>query len=148
VENAHENEGRRSSQELSTSLSPYLWPRIAMLDFGDAGTSNLLELARERVSLIQLCHVVAASYAFAYKQDVRHSSPARHVRQKSLELLAKRVNVQLDDVRLGLDAVFLEQDVFCFHRVWAVCLGEDDDCGMVSTCGKGKSRAVPYLDSA
>jgi hypothetical protein len=31
---------------LSASLSPYLWPRIAMLDLGDAGTSNLLELAR------------------------------------------------------------------------------------------------------
>jgi hypothetical protein len=70
------------------------------------------------------------------------------VRQKSLKLLAKRVKVQLDNVWLGLDAVFLKEDVFRFHRVWAVCLGEDDDCETVSTSSEGKTRAVPYLGSA
>jgi hypothetical protein len=78
---------------LRASLSPYLWTRIAMLDFGDAGTANLLELACKRVSLVQLCHVVAAAYAFSYEQDVRHSSPAGHMRQKSLKLLAERVGI-------------------------------------------------------
>jgi hypothetical protein len=83
---------RRANKILSrTSLSPYFWTGAAMLDFGDAGTANLLEL----------CHIVAASYAFADEQNVWYSSPARHMRQKSLKLRAKRMDVQLDHVRLG-----------------------------------------------
>jgi hypothetical protein len=93
---------RRANKILSrTSLSPYFWTGAAMLDFGDAGTANLLELARKSISFVELCHIVAASYAFADEQNVWYSSPARHMRQKSLKLRAKRMDVQLDHVRLG-----------------------------------------------
>jgi hypothetical protein len=76
-----------------TTLSPYFWAGIAMLDFGNSSAANLLELACQSVSLIQLCHIIATSYAFADEQNVRHSSPAGHVCQESLKLRAKRVDV-------------------------------------------------------
>lgn len=64
---------------LSTPLSPNLRPRTAMLDVCDSTAAGLLECAHESVSLVELLHVVAASYAFADKKNVRYSPPARHV---------------------------------------------------------------------
>jgi hypothetical protein len=36
--------------------------------------------------------------------------------------------IKFDDVRSRRDPVFVEKDVLGFARVWAVGLGEDDDC--------------------
>lgn len=40
---------------------------------------------------------------------------------------AKRVLVNLDDIRLGGDGVFFEEDALGTLRIRAIGLGEDDD---------------------
>jgi hypothetical protein len=36
--------------------------------------------------------------------------------------------IKFNDVRRGRYVVFVEKDILCFSRVWAVGFGEDDDC--------------------
>lgn len=116
------------NQHLSAPLSPNLRSRTAMLDVRDSTATGLLECAHESVGLVQLLHVVAASYTFADKKDVRYRPPACHVCQQVLEFCTKRLNIQLDNERLGDDAIFLEEYVFRLLGVRAVRLGEDDYC--------------------
>jgi hypothetical protein len=99
-----------------------------MLDLCDASAANLLELAGERVRLVELLHLAAASYALADEKDVRYSAPASHVLQQVLEFRPERTEVEFDHERLGDNLVLLEEDVLRFLRVGAVGLGEDDDC--------------------
>jgi hypothetical protein len=84
---------RRRKRLGSSPLTLDLRSRIAVFDFGDACATDFFELACESVRLIELLHIVTASYALADEKDVRYRPPARHVREKSLKLRAQRVEV-------------------------------------------------------
>ena len=116
------------NKQLSAPLSPNLRPRPTMFDFGDPTATSLFECADESVGLIELLHVVSASYAFADKKDVRYRSPAGHMCEQLLQFCAEGLNVQLDNKWLGDDAVLLEEDVLRLLRVRAIRLGKDDHC--------------------
>lgn len=87
------SEERKKRASLDTPLSPYLRARITVIDLLDAGATNFLELACQRVRLVELLHLVAASYALADEEHVRHGSPARHMCEEFLEFGAQWVEV-------------------------------------------------------
>lgn len=153
--NAQEHASHSNPTPTPTStLSPLplhrvllLLPRPLVHNVRDAGPAQALERVDQLVRLVELLHVVAAADALALHQDVGHCAPARHLRERVLQLGAQRVLVELDDVWRGRDCVFFEQDLFCALGEGAVGLGEDYYCGWVlASAGvwgaAGRTRAL------
>lgn len=86
--------------------------------------SHASNLRPQLPALIQRSRLVTPADTFPVDKDIRHGLAPRVLGQERLQLRAKLVLVELDDVGLWVDKIFLEEDAFGAGGVGAVGFGE------------------------
>lgn len=97
-----------------------LWATLKSFRCLDPMPAQRRDLSSQLFLFIKSRNIITATDTLAINHDVGHRPPSCHLAQPCLDLRAEWVKIELNDMRGGLNDVFIEQDAFCELRIWAV----------------------------
>jgi len=97
-------------------------------------------------TFVESGYLVTSSNTLSSDENVRYGSSAGGLTKLGLQLRAKGMLVEFDNIRCGHDFVEVEEDVLRSLGMGTVGLGEDDNCNKVSKwVGNIRNHMEAYL---